>query len=100
MTSSFSGKPKQKRSTASGSGLAKRLDQRVIDLDQKFFISPKTGLSVRVGEATDEEFDLFIREYVQMKWTLEDRIDALVDAILDDQEVAFCEPDKKEKKLG
>ena len=55
---------------------------------------------MRVGEATDEEFDLFIREYVQMKWTLEDRIDALVDAILDDQEVAFCEPDKKEKKLG
>jgi len=103
MTSSSSGKQKPKRSTASGSESARSLDRRVLDLDQKFFLSPVTGLPVRVDQATDEEFDLFIREYVQMKWTLEDRIDALVDAILDDQEVAFCEPEKgaeRREKLG
>ena len=99
MTSSSSGKQKRKSSTESDSGSVKPLDQRVIGLDQKFFISPKTGLPVRIDAATDEEFDEFIREYIVMHWTLEDRIDALVDAILDGQEVAFCSAEQH-KEIG
>ncbi len=99
MTSSSSGKQKPKRSMESGSESVKPLDQRVIGLDQKFFISRKTGLPVRIDAATDEEFDEFIREYVVMRWTLEDRIDALVDAILDGQEVAFYSAEQR-KEIG
>ena len=97
MTSTSSGKRKPKRSTTSGSGSAQPLDRRFLDLDQKFFTSPISEQPVRVDEATDEEFDLFIRQYIQLGWTLEERIDALIDAISDGQEVEFVQPMKIEK---
>lgn len=100
MTSSSSGKRKPKRSTESGSGSAQPLDRRFLDLDQKFFISPISEQPVRVDEATDEEFDLFIRQYIQLGWTLEERIDALIDAIGDGQEVEFIQPLRTQEKLG
>lgn len=97
MTSTSNGKRKPKRSTASDSASAQPLDRRFLDLDQKFFVSHVTGQPVRVDEATDEEFDEFIRQYIQLGWTLEERIDALIDAISDGQEVEFVQPMKIEK---
>jgi hypothetical protein len=49
-------------------------------------------LPVRVDEASDEEFDTFIREFIELGWTLEERIDALIDALQDGQQIPFVQP--------
>jgi hypothetical protein len=89
MTSTSNGKPKPKKPTVKGLGSAQSLDPRLLDLDLKFFASPKTSQPVRVDKATDEEFDLFIRQYIVVGWTLEDRLDALVAAIRGGQQPKF-----------
>jgi len=91
MPPSSNGKPKRRRSTTKNSGSAPLLDQRFVNLDQRFFVSPVTGQPVRVEQATDDEFDQFIRQYVVVRWTLEDRLQSLVEAIQDGHEVALIE---------
>lgn len=62
-----------------------------------------TGQPVRVDEASDEEFDVFIRQYIQLGWTLEQRIDALIDVLEDGHKISFAEPEQPKdtaEKLG
>jgi hypothetical protein len=90
MTSPSSGRPRPKKPTVKGLGSVRPLDPRLLDLDQKCFVSPITGQAVRVDKATDEEFDQFIRSYITIGWTLEDRLEALVEAIRGGSEPKFC----------
>lgn len=92
MTSSSSGKQKPKPFGTKNSGSTQKFDQRYLGLDQRCFLSPVTGQPVSVENASDEEFDIFIRQYIEVEWTLEERLNALVDALNDGQEIEFCHP--------
>ena len=48
----------------------------LLDLKETFFRT-KDGKQVNVEDATDAEFDAFIRQHVQIGWSLEERRDAL-----------------------
>lgn len=93
MTSSSNGKQKPKSVVAENSGSAQKFDPQYLTLDQRYFRSPVTGQPVRVEDATDEEFDTFIRQYIELGWTVEERINALIDALEDGQEIEFCQPE-------
>lgn len=96
MTSFSSGKQRQRGPAAKNSGSARPFNPQYLDLDQRCFSSPVTGQPVSVENATDEEFDQFIRQYVEVGWTLEERVNALIDAMEDGQKIEFYQP----KKLG
>ena len=57
------------------------------DLEVKFF--RLDGQTFNVADAADEIFDAFIRQFVQVGWTLEDRRNAL--------NAALNQPDEVEK---
>ncbi len=46
-------------------------------LDAKEFLFQVDGQIVNVEDATDEQFDRFIRQHIQVGWSLEDRVDAI-----------------------
>jgi len=94
MASSSSGKRKPKPLAAGGSGSTQPFSPMYLDLDQRCFASPLTGQLVSVEDATDQEFDQFIRQYVEIGWSLEERINALIDAIEDGQKIEFAQPEK------
>ena len=94
MTSSSSGKQKPKGSAAKSSESTQPFNPLYLDLDQRCFSSPLTGQPVSVEEATDEEFDQFIRQYVEVGWSLEERVNALMDALDDGQKIEFIQPEK------
>ena len=96
MTHSSDGKQKLNNRAAKNSESVKPFNPAYLDLDQKCFISPVNGQPVSVEEASDEEFDQFIRQYVELGWTLEERVNALIDAMEDGQKIEFCQL----KKLG
>ncbi len=70
MTKQNSGKPKSNvlKSTSS---------QQITLLDAKEFLFQVDGETVNVEDATDEQFDKFIRQHIKIGWTLEDRVDAI-----------------------
>lgn len=92
MTSSSSGKQRQRGPAAKNSGSVRPFNPQYLDLDQRCFSSPVTGQPVSVEDASDEEFDQFIRQYVEIGWTLEERVNALMDAMEDGQKIEFCQP--------
>jgi len=94
MTSSLSGKRKPNPPAPKSSGLAHKFNPAYLDLDQRCFLSPRTGQPVSVEEASDEEFDEFIRRYVEIGWTLEERVNALIDALEGGQKIEFSSPEK------
>ena len=100
MTSSSSGKQKPKQQPAKSSGSTPQFNPVYLDLDQKCFVSPLSGQPVSIESASDEEFDTFIRQYVEIGWTLEERINALIDAMEDGQQIEFCQPENLSQKLG
>jgi hypothetical protein len=67
----------------------------LLDLGQTYFQSGEKVVSVE--EATDAEFDVFIRQYVELGWSLEERRDALNLAMEKGQNIAFCEPENQEE---
>lgn len=70
MTKQSSGRPKSddQKSTSS---------PQITLLEAKEFLFQVDGEMVNVEDATDEQFDWFIRQHIKIGWTLEDRVDAI-----------------------
>ncbi len=104
MTSSSTGKRKRKPLRAKNTESTKPFSLEYLTLDQRFFISPINAQVVSVESASDEEFDTFIRQYVKIGWTLEERVNALIDALDAGAKIVFHDEnkaeDKVEEKLG
>jgi len=52
------------------------MELTLLDMKTTFF-KTADGREVSVEDATDEEFDFFIRQHIAIGWSLEERRDAL-----------------------
>jgi len=88
MTKQSSGKPKSddQKSTSF---------PQITLLDAKEFLFQVDGETVNVEDATDEQFDQFIRHHIKVGWTLEDRVDAVNFALKEGKTLAIL-PEKNQ----
>lgn len=63
------------------SGKQKSSKAQVSLLDAKEFLFQLDGEIFNVEDASDEIFDRFIRQHIKMGWSLEDRVDAINEAL-------------------
>lgn len=61
----------------SGDKKASKPTQKIDLLNAKEFLFEIDGRTVNVEDASDAEFDRFIRLHIEMGWSLEDRVDAV-----------------------
>ncbi len=59
------------------SNVQKSTSLQITLLDAKEFLFQLDGETLNVEDATDEQFDRFITQHIQVGWSLEDRVDAI-----------------------
>lgn len=69
MAKQSSGKPR--------SNVQKSTSLQITLLDAREFLFQVGDEILNVEDATDEQFDQFIRQHIKIGWSLEDRVDAI-----------------------
>ncbi len=68
---------KQKDGRPRSGVLKSTSSQQITLLDAKEFLFQVGAEILNVEDASDEQFDMFIRQHITIGWSLEDRIDAI-----------------------
>lgn len=83
----------------SGGQRSERRRQQVTLLDLKELLFHLDGKTLNVEDATDEEFDRFIRQHITIGWSLEDRRDAINLALEQGKTLGIMSDVSEEKSL-
>lgn len=68
---------KQSSGKRNSGGQKSTSSQQITLRDAREFLFQVDGQTVNVEDATDEQFDCFIRQHIKVGWSLEDRVDAI-----------------------
>lgn len=76
----------------------KKSGKEITLLNAKEFLFQLDGQILNVEDATDAEFDRFIRQHIELGWSLEDRVDAINTALAKGKTLGVL-PEKNQRAI-